>query len=306
MKDNILEYIGNTPLVRLANTINNHGLCANILVKIESFNPGGSAKDRVALNMVLKAEQSGLLNPGATIIEPTSGNTGVGLALVSAVRGYHLILTMPETMSMERRKLVAAYGAEVVLTPGAEGMKGAIAKAEELQASIPGSIIMGQFDNPDNTEVHYLTTGPEIWKDSEGNVNIFIAGIGTGGTISGTGKYLKEQNPDIQIIGIEPANSPFLTEGRSGAHGLQGIGAGFKPSILDMNIVDKVVTVKEDDAFAAARLLAKEEGILTGITSGAVMHVAMQLAKQPENAGKNIVVLLPDTGERYLSTELWS
>jgi cysteine synthase A len=213
---------------------------------------------------------------------------------------------MPETMSMERRKLVAAYGAEVVLTPGAQGMKGAIAKAEELQASIPGSIIMGQFDNPDNTEAHYLTTGPEIWKDSEGYVDIFIAGIGTGGTISGTGKYLKEQNPDIQIIGIEPANSPFLTEGRSGAHGLQGIGAGFKPSILDINIVDKVVTVKEDDAFAAARLLAKEEGILAGITSGAVMHVAMQLAKQPENAGKNIVVLLPDTGERYLSTELWS
>ena len=226
--------------------------------------------------------------------------------MVSAVRGYHLILTMPETMSIERRKLVAAYGAEVVLTPGAEGMKGAIAKAEELQASIPGSIIMGQFDNPDNTEAHYLTTGPEIWKDSEGYVDIFIAGIGTGGTISGTGKYLKEQNPDIQIIGIEPANSPFLTEGRSGAHGLQGIGAGFKPSILDMNIVDKVVTVKEDNAFVAARLLAKEEGILTGITSGAVMHVAMQLAKQPENAGKNIVVLLPDTGERYLSTELWS
>lgn len=306
MKENILEYVGKTPLVRLSNIINRHSLCANVIVKIEAFNPGGSAKDRVALNMVLKAEKEGRIKPGATIIEPTSGNTGIGLALVSAVRGYHLILTMPETMSIERRKLVAAYGAEVVLTPGAEGMKGAIAKAEELQASIPGSIIMGQFDNPDNTEAHYLTTGPEIWHDTDGRVDVFIAGIGTGGTVSGTGKYLKEQNPDIQIIGIEPANSPFLTEGRSGAHGLQGIGAGFKPSILNVDVIDKFVTVKEDDAYSAARLLAKEEGILAGISSGAVMHVALQLAKQPENAGKNIVVLLPDTGERYLSTELWS
>lgn len=306
MKENILEYVGKTPLVRLSNIINRHSLCANVIVKIEAFNPGGSAKDRVALNMVLKAEKEGRIKPGATIIEPTSGNTGIGLALVSAVRGYHLILTMPETMSIERRKLVAAYGAEVVLTPGAEGMKGAIAKAEELQNSIEGSIIMGQFDNPDNTEAHYLTTGPEIWHDTDGKVDVFIAGIGTGGTISGTGKYLKEQNLDIQIIGIEPANSPFLTEGRSGAHGLQGIGAGFKPSILNVDVIDKFVTVKEDDAYSAARLLAKEEGILAGISSGAVMHVALQLAKQPENAGKNIVVLLPDTGERYLSTELWS
>ena len=306
MKENILEYVGKTPLVRLSNIINRHSLCANVIVKIEAFNPGGSAKDRVALNMVLKAEKEGRIKPGATIIEPTSGNTGIGLALVSAVRGYHLILTMPETMSIERRKLVAAYGAEVVLTPGAEGMKGAIAKAEELQNSIEGSIIMGQFDNPDNTEAHYLTTGPEIWHDTDGKVDVFIAGIGTGGTISGTGQYLKEQNPDIQIIGIEPANSPFLTEGRSGAHGLQGIGAGFKPSILNVDVIDKFVTVKEDDAYSAARLLAKEEGILAGISSGAVMHVALQLAKQPENAGKNIVVLLPDTGERYLSTELWS
>ena len=306
MKENILEYVGKTPLVRLSNIINRHSLCANVIVKIEAFNPGGSAKDRVALNMVLKAEKEGRIKPGATIIEPTSGNTGIGLALVSAVRGYHLILTMPETMSIERRKLVAAYGAEVVLTPGAEGMKGAIAKAEELQASIPGSIIMGQFDNPDNTEAHYLTTGPEIWHDTDGKVDVFIAGIGTGGTVSGTGKYLKEQNPDIQIIGIEPANSPFLTEGRSGAHGLQGIGAGFKPSILNVDVIDKFVTVKEDDAYSTARLLAKEEGILAGISSGAVMHVALQLAQQPENAGKNIVVLLPDTGERYLSTELWS
>lgn len=306
MKENILEYVGKTPLVRLSNIINRHSLCASVIVKIEAFNPGGSAKDRVALNMVLKAEKEGRIKPGATIIEPTSGNTGIGLALVSAVRGYHLILTMPETMSIERRKLVAAYGAEVVLTPGKEGMKGAIAKAEELQASIPGSIIMGQFDNPDNTEAHYLTTGPEIWHDTDGKVDVFIAGIGTGGTVSGTGKYLKEQNPDIQIIGIEPANSPFLTEGRSGAHGLQGIGAGFKPSILNVDVIDKFVTVKEDDAYSAARLLAKEEGILAGISSGAVMHVALQLAKQSENAGKNIVVLLPDTGERYLSTELWS
>lgn len=306
MKENILEYVGKTPLVRLSNIINRHSLCANVIVKIEAFNPGGSAKDRVALNMVLKAEKEGRIKPGATIIEPTSGNTGIGLALVSAVRGYHLILTMPETMSIERRKLVAAYGAEVVLTPSAEGMKGAIAKAEELQNSIEGSIIMGQFDNPDNTEAHYLTTGPEIWHDTDGKVDVFIAGIGTGGTVSGTGKYLKEQNPDIQIIGIEPANSPFLTEGRSGAHGLQGIGAGFKPSILNVDVIDKFVTVKEDDAYSAARLLAKEEGILAGISSGAVMHVTLQLAKQPENAGKNIVVLLPDTGERYLSTELWS
>lgn len=306
MKENILEYVGKTPLVRLSNIIDRHSLCANIIVKIEAFNPGGSAKDRVALNMVLKAEKEGRIKPGATIIEPTSGNTGIGLALVSAVRGYHLILTMPETMSIERRKLVAAYGAEVVLTPGAEGMKGAIAKAEELQNSIEGSIIMGQFDNPDNTEAHYLTTGPEIWHDTDGKVDVFIAGIGTGGTVSGTGKYLKEQNSHVQIIGIEPANSPFLTEGRSGAHGLQGIGAGFKPSILNVDVIDKFVTVKEDDAYSAARLLAKEEGILAGISSGAVMHVALQLAKQPENAGKNIVVLLPDTGERYLSTELWS
>lgn len=306
MKDNILEAIGRTPLVRLASTKKRHSLYADILVKIEAFNPGGSAKDRVALNMVLKAEKSGLLNPGATIIEPTSGNTGVGLALVSAVKGYHLILTMPDTMSMERRKLVAAYGAEVVLTPGAEGMRGAIAKSIELRDSIPGSIIMGQFDNPDNNEAHYLTTGPEIWEDSDGKVDCFIAGIGTGGTITGTGKYLKEKNPDIEIIGIEPANSPYLTEGRNGVHGLQGIGAGIKPSILDMELMDSIVTVKEEDAYKAARDLATEEGILAGITSGAVMHVALQMASNPENAGKSIVVLLPDTGERYLSTELWS
>lgn len=306
MKDNILEAIGRTPLVRLASTKKRHSLYADILVKIEAFNPGGSAKDRVALNMVLKAEESGLLKPGATIIEPTSGNTGVGLALVSAVKGYHLILTMPDTMSMERRKLVAAYGAEVVLTPGAEGMRGAIAKSIELRDSIPGSIIMGQFDNPDNNEAHYLTTGPEIWEDSDGKVDCFIAGIGTGGTITGTGKYLKEKNPDIEIIGIEPANSPYLTEGRNGVHGLQGIGAGIKPSILDMELMDSIVTVKEEDAYKAARDLATEEGILAGITSGAVMHVALQMASNPENAGKSIVVLLPDTGERYLSTELWS
>ena len=306
MKNNILETIGGTPLVKLVKSRTKYSLYADIIVKIEAFNPGGSAKDRVALNMVLKAEQQGLLKPGATIIEPTSGNTGVGLALVSAVRGYQLILTMPETMSMERRKLVAAYGAQVVLTPGAEGMKGAIAKSEELNKSIDGSIIMGQFDNPDNTDAHYVTTGPEIWRDANGKVDIFIAGIGTGGTISGTGKYLKEQNPDIKIIGVEPAGSPFLTEGRSGAHGLQGIGAGFKPSILNLDIVDKIVTVTESDAYSAARQLAATEGRLAGITSGAVMHVAMQLAKQHENEGKNIVVLLPDTGERYLSTELWS
>ena len=281
------------------------GLCANILVKIESFNPGGSAKDRVALNMVLKAEQSGLLNLGATIIEPTSGNTGVGLALVSAVRGYHLILTMPETMSMERRKLVAAYGAEVVLTSGAEGMKGAIAKAEELQASIPGSIIMGQFDNPDNTEAHYLTTGPEIWEDTDGNVDIFVAGVGTGGTITGTGEYLKSRNESIKIVGVEPCDSPVLSGGNAGPHPLQGIGAGFVPEILNTEIIDEIITVSGDEAYESSRLLATKEGVLVGISSGAALHTAIEIAKREENKDKNIVVLLPDLGDRYLSTDLF-
>ena len=303
MIDNILDTIGQTPLIRLAKTIKTKNLQANLLVKVESFNPGGSAKDRVALRMIDEAETDGTLQPGATIIEPTSGNTGVGLALVSAVRGYHLILTMPETMSVERRRLVAAYGAEVVLTPGDQGMAGAIAKAEQLRDSIPGSIILGQFTNPGNPAAHYRTTGPEIWKEC--NVDVFVAGIGTGGTITGTAKYLKEQKPSVEVIGIEPAGSPFLTEGRSGRHDLQGIGAGFKPDILDLSVIDRVVTVTDEDAYAGARYLASQEGILCGITSGAAMHVGMQLAQDPAYRGRNIVILLTDTGERYLSTKLF-
>lgn len=303
MIDNILDTIGQTPLIRLAKTIKTKNLQANLLVKVEAFNPGGSAKDRVALRMIDEAETDGTLQPGATIIEPTSGNTGVGLALVSAVRGYHLILTMPETMSVERRRLVAAYGAEVVLTPGDQGMAGAIARAEQLRDSIPGSIILGQFTNPGNPAAHYRTTGPEIWKEC--NVDVFVAGIGTGGTITGTAKYLKEQKPSVEVIGIEPAGSPFLTEGRSGRHDLQGIGAGFKPDILDLSVIDRVVTVTDEDAYAGARYLASQEGILCGITSGAAMHVGMQLAQDPAYRGRNIVILLTDTGERYLSTKLF-
>ena len=303
MIDNILDTIGQTPLIRLAKTIKTKNLQANLLAKVESFNPGGSAKDRVALRMIDEAETDGTLQPGATIIEPTSGNTGVGLALVSAVRGYHLILTMPETMSVERRRLVAAYGAEVVLTPGDQGMSGAIARAEQLRDSIPGSVILGQFTNPGNPAAHYLTTGPEIWKEC--NVDVFVAGIGTGGTITGTAKYLKEQKPSVEVIGIEPAGSPFLTEGRSGRHDLQGIGAGFKPDILDLSVIDRVVTVTDEDAYAGARYLASQEGILCGITSGAAMHVGMQLAQDPAYRGRNIVILLTDTGERYLSTKLF-
>lgn len=303
MIDNILDTIGQTPLIRLAKTIKTKNLQANLLAKVESFNPGGSAKDRVALRMIDEAETDGRLQPGATIIEPTSGNTGVGLALVSAVRGYHLILTMPETMSVERRRLVAAYGAEVVLTPGDQGMAGAIARAEQLRDSIPGSIILGQFTNPGNPAAHYRTTGPEIWKEC--NVDVFVAGIGTGGTITGTAKYLKEQNPSVEVIGIEPAGSPFLTEGRSGRHDLQGIGAGFKPDILDLSVIDRVVTVTDEDAYAGARYLASQEGILCGITSGAAMHAGMQLAQDPAYRGRNIVILLTDTGERYLSTKLF-
>lgn len=303
MIDNILDTIGQTPLIRLAKTIKTKNLQANLLVKVEAFNPGGSAKDRVALRMIDEAETDGTLQPGATIIEPTSGNTGVGLALVSAVRGYHLILTMPETMSVERRRLVAAYGAEVVLTPGDQGMAGAIARAEQLRDSIPGSVILGQFTNPGNPAAHYRTTGPEIWKEC--NVDVFVAGIGTGGTITGTAKYLKEQKPSVEVIGIEPAGSPFLTEGRSGRHDLQGIGAGFKPDILDLSVIDRVVTVTDEDAYAGARYLASQEGILCGITSGAAMHAGMQLAQDPAYRGRNIVILLTDTGERYLSTKLF-
>jgi cysteine synthase len=305
MTNSILELIGNTPLVRLTKTISVEGLCANLLVKLESFNPGGSAKDRIALNMIEDAEGKGLLKAGATIIEPTSGNTGVGLALVCAVKGYHLILTMPETMSIERRRLVAAYGAEVVLTPGTEGMSGAIAKANSLRDSIPGSIILQQFENNANPEAHYKTTGLEIWKQTYGCVDIFVAGIGTGGSISGIGKYLKQQKPSVKVIGIEPASSAVITTGVAGSHGLMGIGAGFIPKTLNLDVVDEVVTVTEDEAYAASRAMAEKEGILVGITSGAAMHVAKGLAKMPENNGKTIVVLLPDTGERYLSTKLF-
>src|SRR5574344_361600 len=305
MTNSILELIGNTPLVRLTKTMSVEGLSANLLVKLESFNPGGSAKDRIALNMIEDAEGKGLLKAGATIIEPTSGNTGVGLALVCAVKGYHLILTMPETMSIERRRLVAAYGAEVVLTPGSEGMSGAIAKANSLRDSIHGSVILQQFENNANPEAHYKTTGLEIWKETYGCVDIFVAGIGTGGSISGIGKYLKQQKPSVKVIGIEPASSAVITTGVAGSHGLMGIGAGFIPKTLNLDVVDEVVTVTEDEAYAASRNLAEKEGILVGITSGAAMHVAKGLAKMPENNGKTIVVLLPDTGERYLWTKLF-
>ena len=269
------------------------------------MNPAGSAKDRVAARMIEKAEQEGLLSPGGTIIEPTSGNTGIGLAAVGASRGYHVILTMPDTMSVERRNLIAAYGAEIVLTPGSEGMAGAVAKAEELHQSIAGSIVAGQFANPANPEAHYLTTGPEIWADTDGKVDIFVAGIGTGGTISGTGRYLKEQNPAVKIVGVEPAASPLLTKGTAGPHGLQGIGANFVPDNYDADVVDEIIPVTEKDAYAAGLELAHKEGVLVGITSGAAVWAAAELAKRPENKGKVIVALLPDTGERYLSTPMF-
>lgn len=302
----LTDIIGNTPLLELNKFSQNRGLKRSLIAKIESFNPGGSAKDRIALAMVEDAEKKGLLSPGATIIEPTSGNTGVGLALVSAVKGYTLILTMPETMSIERRKLVQAYGAKVVLTPGAAGMKGAIDEANRLRESIPGSVILQQFENPANPEAHYNSTGIEIWNDSDGKVDIFVAGVGTGGTISGVGKRLKEYNSDVKIIAAEPASSPVLNGGKSGAHKIQGIGAGFIPAIYNASVVDEVIDVKDDSAILAARNVAAEEGLLVGISSGAALSAAVEIAKRPENQDKNIVVLLPDTGERYLSTELYS
>lgn len=301
----LTELVGGTPLLELCNLEKENGLEARILVKLEYLNPAGSAKDRVALNMILDAEEKGTLKQGGTIIEPTSGNTGIGLAAVAAARGYHAILTMPDTMSVERRKLLAAYGAEIVLTPGAEGMSGAIAKAEELCNSIPGAIIAGQFDNPANPAAHEATTGPEIWNDTEGTVDVFVAGIGTGGTLTGTGRYLKSKNPAVQIVGVEPASSPLITKGISGSHGLQGIGANFIPKNYDAAVCDEVIPVTEEDAYAAGRSLARREGILAGITSGAALWAAMQLAKRPENRGKTIVALLPDTGDRYLSTPLF-
>lgn len=302
----LTDIIGNTPLLELNKFSQNRGLKRSLIAKIESFNPGGSAKDRIALAMVEDAEKKGLLSPGATIIEPTSGNTGVGLALVSAVKGYTLILTMPETMSIERRKLVQAYGAKVVLTPGAAGMKGAIDEANRLRESIPGSVILQQFENPANPEAHYNSTGIEIWNDTDGKVDIFVAGVGTGGTISGVGKRLKEYNSDVKIIAAEPASSPVLNGGKSGAHKIQGIGAGFVPAIYNASVVDEVIDVKDDSAILAARNVAAEEGLLVGISSGAALSAAVEIAKRPENQDKNIVVLLPDTGERYLSTELYS
>lgn len=301
----LTDIIGNTPLLELNKFSQNRGLKRPLVAKIESFNPGGSAKDRIALAMVEDAEKKGLLSPGATIIEPTSGNTGVGLALVAAVKGYTLILTMPETMSIERRKLVQAYGAKVVLTPGAAGMKGAIDEANRLRESIPGSVILQQFENPANPEAHYNSTGIEIWNDTDGKVDIFVAGVGTGGTISGVGKRLKEYNSDVKIIAAEPASSPVLNGGKSGAHKIQGIGAGFIPTIYNASVVDEVIDVKDDCAILAARNVAAEEGLLVGISSGAALSAAVEIAKRPENQDKNIVVLLTDTGERYLSTELY-
>ncbi|MBO5868302.1 MAG: cysteine synthase A [Oscillospiraceae bacterium] len=298
------QLVGHTPLLALSNI--NKNLNARLLAKLESFNPAGSVKDRVALSMINQAEAEGLLSPGGTLIEPTSGNTGIGLAAIGASRGYRVIIVMPDSMSIERQKLIAAYGAEVVLTPGAQGMQGAIAKANALQAEIPGSFITGQFDNPANPAAHRASTAPEIWEDTDGDVDIFVAGAGTGGTLTGIGSYLKEKNPDIQIVAVEPSASPLLSKGVAGPHGLQGIGANFVPTVLDRSVIDEIFPVTEEEAYAAARTLGTTEGILVGISSGAALHAAMELAKRPENAGKNIVVLLPDTGDRYLSTALFA
>ncbi len=299
------ELIGKTPLVRLDRLSRQAGLCGTVLVKLERSNPAGSAKDRVALAMIRDAEETGKLLPGGTIIEPTSGNTGIGLAAVAANRGYRAIIVMPDSMSMERQLLMRAYGAEVVLTPGKDGMTGAIAKAEALARDIPGSFIPGQFENPANARAHFETTGPEIWEDTEGHIDIFVAGVGTGGTVTGVGQFLKSKNPDIQIVAVEPASSPLLSQGHAGPHGLQGIGANFIPKVLQADVIDTIITVTEENAYAAGRLLAKTEGLLVGISSGAALHGAMELAKQPQNRGKTIVALLPDTGERYLSTPMF-
>lgn len=307
IKKSASELIGHTPLLEVTHYEEKNGIAdATILVKLEYFNPAGSVKDRIALHMIEVAEREGKLTPGGTIIEPTSGNTGIGLASVAAAKGYKAVLTLPETMSVERRKLLQAYGAQLVLTDGAQGMKGAIAKAEELQAQTPGSIILGQFDNPANPEIHKATTGPEIWEDTDGKVDIFVAGVGTGGTITGVGSYLKEKNPAVQVVAVEPESSPVLSGGQPGAHKIQGIGAGFVPKTLDTNIYDEIIKVSNEDAFAAGRAIAVQEGVLVGISSGAALHAAAQLAKRPENKGKVIVALLPDSGDRYLSTPLFS
>ena len=307
IKKSAAELIGKTPLLEVTHYEKNHGLDGvTLLVKLEYLNPAGSVKDRIALHMIEEAEKSGRLQPGATIIEPTSGNTGIGLAAVAAAKGYKAILTLPETMSVERRKLLQAYGASLVLTDGAKGMKGAIAKAEELQASIPGSVILGQFVNPANPAAHKATTGPEIWEDTDGKVDIFVAGVGTGGTITGIGEYLKEKNQEIRVVAVEPASSPVLSGGPAGAHKIQGIGAGFVPEVLNTDIYDEIIQVSNEDAFAAGRAIAMEEGVLVGISSGAALHAATELARRPENQGKTIVALLPDSGDRYLSTPLFA
>lgn len=300
------ELIGHTPLLELRRLEAEESLAARLIAKLEYFNPAGSVKDRVALAMIENAESEGLLRPGAVIIEPTSGNTGIGLAFIAAIRGYHLILTMPDTMSMERRNILRAYGAEIVLTPGSEGMSGAIARANELAASIPGSFIPGQFVNPANPRKHYETTGPEIWQDTDGQVDVFVAGVGTGGTLTGTGRYLKEHNPNIHIVAVEPLSSPVLSQGRSGAHGIQGIGANFVPEVLDTSIYDEVFPVSNEDAFACAKRLARLEGVSVGISSGAALHAAVEISRRPEYAGRIVVALLPDSGDRYYSTPLFT
>lgn len=300
------ELIGKTPLLELKATAQAEGLGARVLAKLECFNPGGSAKDRAAVAMLNDAEEKGLLKPGAVIIEPTSGNTGIGLALVAALRGYRAIIVMPDSMSIERRRLMTAYGAEVVLTPGGHGMTAAIAKAEELAAAIPNSFIPGQFVNPANADAHFNTTGPEIWEDTEGKVDTFVAGVGTGGTVTGVGRYLKSQNPNVKIVAVEPADSPLLSQGVAGSHGIQGIGANFVPEVLDRSLIDEVLPVETGDAYAAARNFGRTEGVLVGISSGAALWAAKELARRPENKGKTIVALLPDSGERYLSTALFA
>lgn len=306
VKTSILELVGKTPLVEVKNYERKHGLSARVVVKLEYFNPAGSVKDRVGLAMIEDAQKRGILRPGATLIEPTSGNTGIGIAMVAAAKGYKAILVMPETMSVERRKLLQAYGAKLVLTDGAKGMKGAIAKAEELNKEIEGSLILSQFTNPANPEAHRSSTGPEIYEDLDGQVDIFVAGVGTGGTITGVGEYLKSRNPDVKIVAVEPATSPVLSAGVAGPHKIQGIGAGFVPKALNTSIYDEIITVENEDAFAAGREIAVTEGFLVGISSGAALHAATELAKRPENKGKTIVALLPDTGDRYLSTDLFA